>query len=109
MHKRARKTCSEYHFNDTNRSSSEKPDVLRTAREMPQQLAIALASHQAIRSKEIVNFLHGFGMLVEYNRFLRAGSQIEKHVLQRVERNDSIFILPDVVPFSFSFRSPEHK
>ena len=74
-----------------------KSDVLRTTREMPQQLAVGLAIHQTIRSKEIVNFLHGFGMSVEYNRILRAEAQIEKHVLQRMEQNDGIFIPPDVV------------
>ena len=50
---------------------------------MPEQLAVGLAVHQAIRSKEIVNMLHGFRMSVEYNRLLRVESQIEAHVLQR--------------------------
>lgn len=36
--------------------------------EMPEQLAMGLAAHQAIRSKEIVNMLHGFRMSVEYDR-----------------------------------------
>ena len=62
---------------------------------MPQQLAVGLAI-QTIRSKEIVNFLHGFGMSVEYNRILRAEAQIEKHVLQRMEQNDGTFIPTDV-------------
>lgn len=70
---------------------------LRATREMPQQLAIGLAIHQAIRSKEVVNFLHGFGLSVEYNRILRVETQVEKSVIQRMERNDGIFIPPDVV------------
>lgn len=48
---------------------------------MPQQLAVGLAIHQAIGSKDVVKLLHGFGMSVEYNRILRAEAQIEKHGL----------------------------
>lgn len=76
---------------------NQKSEVLRATREMPQQLAIGLAIHQSIRSKQVVNFLHGFGLSVEYNRILRVETQIEKSVLQCMERNDGIFIPPDVV------------
>jgi hypothetical protein len=72
--------------------------VIRSTKEMPQQLAIGLAIHQCIRSKAIVNMLHGFGMSVEYNRILRAESQIQKHVVQRMEQSNGLYILPDVVP-----------
>ena len=51
--------------------TNKNSEVIRAGKEMPQQLAIGLAIHQAIRSKEIVNFLYGFGMSVEYNRILR--------------------------------------
>ena len=100
MHKRAT-SLAQYTISMTltdRQVKNVKSDVLRTAREMPQQLAIGLAIHQAIRSKEIVNFLHGFGMSVEYNRILRAEAQIQKHILQRMDWNDGIFIPPDVVP-----------
>lgn len=59
---------------------------------MPQQLAVGIAIHQAIRSKEIINFLHGFGMSVEYNRILRVEAQIEKVVLQRMEQNGGVYL-----------------
>lgn len=74
-----------------------KSEVIRVAREMPQQLAVGIAIHQAIRSKEIINFLHGFGMSVEYNRILRVEAQIEKVVLQRMEQNGGVYLPPDVV------------
>lgn len=77
---------------------NKKSEVIRAGREMPQQLAIGLAIHQAIRSKEIVNFLYGFGMSVEYNCILRVEAQIEKHVVQRMERSGGIYVPPDVVP-----------
>ena len=77
--------------------TNKKSDVIRAGKEMPQQLAIGLAIH-AIRSKEIVNFLYGFGMSVEYKRILRVEAQIEKHVVQRMERSGGIYVPPDVVP-----------
>ena len=58
---------------------------------MPQQLAIGIAIHQAIRSKEIINFLTGFGLSVEYNRILRVETEIERNVLQRMEQNGEPF------------------
>lgn len=77
---------------------NQKSDALRLSREMPQQLAIGLAIHQAIRSKEVVNFLHGLGLSVEYNRILRVETEIEKSALHRMEQNSGIFIPPDVIP-----------
>lgn len=74
-----------------------KSEVFKSAREMPQQLAVGLAVHQAIRSKEIVNLLHGFGMSVEYNRLLRVEAQIERSVLKRMEQEDGLFLPPDIV------------
>ena len=64
---------------------------------MPQQLAVGLAVHQATRSKNLVNMLHGFGMSVEYNRVMRVESQIEATVLQRMEDDGGMYIPPDVV------------
>ena len=48
--------------------NNKKSQTIQSTREMPEQLAVGLAVHQAIRSKEIVNMLHGFRMSVEYNR-----------------------------------------
>ena len=64
---------------------------------MPQQLAVGLAIHQAIRSKDVVNFLNGFGMSVEYNRLLRVEAQIEASVLQMMGQNDGVYLPPDIV------------
>ncbi|CAH3151241.1 unnamed protein product [Porites lobata] len=76
---------------------NRKSQAINTTREMPQQLAVSLAIHQAIRSKEIVNLLHGFGMAVEYNRLLRVESQIEKTVLRRMEKEGGMYLPPDIV------------
>lgn len=75
---------------------NKKSEVIYSTREMPQQLAVSLAIHQAIRSKEIITLLHGFGMAVEYNRLLRVESDIEKAVLARV-KNEGVYLPPDTV------------
>ena len=76
---------------------NKKSDVINTSREMPQQLAVGLAVHQSIRSKGLVNMLHGFGMSVEYNRLLRVESQIEASVLKRMEQNNGLFLPANIV------------
>ena len=62
---------------------------VRSRVEMPQQLAVGLAVHQAVRSKDLINMLHVFGMFVEYNRILRVESQIVSSVLKRMENNNT--------------------
>ena len=55
----------------------QKSETVRLSAEMPQQLAVGLAVHQAVRSKELIKMLHGFEMSVDYNRILRVEAQIE--------------------------------
>ena len=76
---------------------NKKSDVVRSSSEMPLQLAVGIAVHQAVRSKQLINMLHGFGMSVDYNRILRVEAQIEASVLKRMELNNGLYILPDVV------------
>lgn len=78
-------------------TDNNKAQVVKTTREMPQQLAVGLAIHQSSRSKELVNMLHGFGMSVEYNRLLRVETQIDSTVLDRIEQNGGIFLTPEIV------------
>ena len=59
---------------------------------MPQQLAVGLALRQSIRSKEIVNMLHDFGMSVECNRLLRSEAQIEQSVLERKNQHGRMYL-----------------
>ena len=78
-------------------ANNKKSEIIKTTREMPQQLGVGLAIHQAIRSKEIIKMLHGFGFSVEYNRLLRVEAQIEQSVLRRMEQNDGVYLPPDIV------------
>ena len=76
---------------------NKKSDVVRSSSEMPLQLAVGIAVHQAVRSKQLITMLHGFGMSVDYNRILRVEDQIEASVLKRMELNDGLHIPPDLV------------
>ena len=62
---------------------NKKFKAIYFSREIPQQLAVSIAIHLAIRIKEILNLLHGFRMAIEYNRLLRVESEIEKTVIKR--------------------------
>ena len=77
--------------------NNKKSKVIKSTREMPQQLAVGLALRQSIRSKEIVNMLHGFGMSFEYNRLLRVEAQIEQSVLQRMYQHGGVYLPQDFV------------
>ncbi|CAH3185539.1 unnamed protein product [Porites lobata] len=72
---------------------------------MPQQLAVGLALRQSIRSKEIVNMLHGFGMSVEYNRLLRIEAQIEQ---SNFVKNRHVFFAIDNVDFEEDTHDGKH-
>ena len=76
---------------------NKKSDVVRCSLEMPLQLGVGIAVHQAVRSKQLITMLHGFGMSVDYNRILRVEAQIEASVLKRMELNDGLYIPPDLV------------
>ena len=45
--------------------NNKESRVINFTREMPQHLAVGLAIHHLIRSKEIISLLHGFGMSVD--------------------------------------------
>ena len=64
---------------------------------MPWPLAVGIAEHQAVRNKQLITMLHGFGISVDYNRILRVEAQIEASVLKRMELNDGLYIPPDLV------------
>ena len=76
---------------------NKKSDVVRSSSEMPLQLAVGIAVHQAVRSNQLITMLHGFGISVDYNRILRVEAQIEGSVLKRMELNDGLYIPPDLV------------
>lgn len=83
--------------------SNTKSKVIKSSRDMPQQLAVGLALRQSIRSKEIVNMLHGFGMSVEYNRLLRIEAQIEQSVLDRMNAHGGLYLPENFVKNRHAF------
>jgi len=77
--------------------SNRKANALRQTREMPQQLAVGLAISHSIRSKRLVNMLHGFGVTVRYERLLRVETQLANAVTRRMFLNGNVYFPPDVV------------
>ena len=82
---------------------NKKSEVINSSREMPQQLAVGLAVHQSVRSKALVIMLRGFGLSVEYNRLLQVESQIEASVVERIERDDGLFLPPHLAKGRHNF------
>ena len=81
------------------RQVSNKTSIaLRSTHEMPQQLAVGVAMRQAIRSKKVINMLHGFGLCVDYKRLLRLEDHMASTVLQRMVANDNVYVPPDIIP-----------
>jgi len=76
---------------------NRRSKVVYCTREVLEHLTVSLAIHQAVRSKELVNIPHGFGMAVEYNRLLTVESQIEKTILKRIESEGGMFLPPDIM------------
>ena len=76
---------------------NKKSEVIKSTREMPQQITVGLSLLQCIRSKEMVSMLYGFGMSLEYNSLLRVECQIEARVFKRMEQNDGMYLPPDIV------------
>ena len=72
-------------------------ELLRSTLEMPQQLAVGLAIHQACLGKKIISLLHGFGNAPDYNKILRVETQIERSVLRRILDNDGVYLPLDIV------------
>ncbi|KXJ12359.1 hypothetical protein AC249_AIPGENE6720 [Exaiptasia diaphana] len=84
-------------FLSDRQTKNKKSQKLNSSREMPQQVAVGLAVHQAARSKKLVNILNGFGMSCEYNKLLRIEAQIETTVLDRMQLNGGVYLPPDIV------------
>ena len=48
--------------------------------EWPQLLSVGIAVHQSTRNKKLLEFLHGFGLSVDYTRILRLETQLANAV-----------------------------
>ena len=72
-------------------------------REVPEQLAVGIALHQASRCKEIINFLHGFGLSVKYNRLLRVETEIKKKIIEKIQLERSLYIPSEIILGRFIF------
>lgn len=71
--------------------TNKKSEVLRLTREMPKQLAVALAVHQGTCSKELVTMLNWI------QQASQSRSKIKASVLRQMQCNDGMYFPSDVV------------
>ena len=76
----------------SNRQTSHSSSNMRFCNEMPQQLAVGITMRQTMRSKKLINMLHGCGASVDYTRLLKLETQIANTILERMVVNDGIYI-----------------
>ena len=70
--------------------------------ELPQQLAVGLAVHQATRSEKLPQLLHGFGLSVDHTRTLKIETRIAMEEI-RMEMNGGAYLPPDISLGRFVF------
>ena len=71
--------------------------------ELPQQLAVGLAVHQATRSEKLLQLLHGLGLSVDHTRILKIETRIAMEEIRRMEMNGGAYLPPDISLGRFVF------
>ena len=71
--------------------------------ELPQQLAVGLAVHQANRRETLLQLLHGFGLSVDHTRILKIETRIAMEEIRRMEMNGGAYLPPDISLGRFVF------
>ena len=73
--------------------------------ELPQQLAVGLAVHQATRSEKLLQLLHGFGLSVGHTitRILKIEIRIVMEEIRRMEINGGAYLPHDISLGRFVF------
>ena len=75
-------------------SYDPKTDVslFRHRNENPQVLGLELAVHHFTRSKADIKLLHKFGHTVDYNRILRAETQIANTIIRQMRETHGVYV-----------------
>lgn len=76
--------------------------TFRTQREWPLQLSIGTAIHQSTRRRQLVDFLHSYGLSVDYSRILQLETQLANAICDRYT-NEGMYIPPGLVKGRFIF------
>lgn len=74
-----------------------------TKKDTPKHIGIAMAVHQATRSKELIQLLHGAGDCISYDQLMRIETSLAKVALERLDSSSglTVFIPPNLVPGRF--------
>ena len=75
---------------------NETSEAFYNTHELPQQLAVGLAVHQATRSEKLLQLSHGFVLSVDHTRILKIETRIAMEEIRRMEMNGGAYLPPDI-------------
>ena len=73
-------------------SSNKKTLTLQHSNEWPLQLSVGLTVHSTFRSKELIDFLHGLCLSVDYTRIIAVETQIANQAVVSMYDNQGVFV-----------------
>ena len=79
-------------------SESKKTLALRHSNEWPLQLGVGLTVHATFRSKELIAYLHGLGISVDYKRIISVETKLANQAVVSMYENDGVFVPRSFVP-----------
>lgn len=79
-------------------SDNKKTLNLKHVNEWPLQLGVGLTVHATFRSKELIAYLHGLGLSVDYKRIISVETQIANQAVVSMYENNGVFVPRNFVP-----------
>ena len=73
-------------------SSNKKTLSLQHSNEWPLQLSVGLTVHSTFRSKELIDFLHGLCLSVDYRRIIAVETQLANQAVISMYDNQGVFV-----------------
>ena len=73
-------------------SSNKKTLTLQHSNEWPFQLSVGLTVHSTFRSKELIDFLHGLCLSVDYRRIIAVETQLANQAVISMYDNQGVFV-----------------
>ena len=78
--------------------NKKKTLTLRHSNEWPLQLGVGLTVHATFCSKELIAYLHGLGLSVDYKCIISIETQLANQAVVSMYENDGVFVPRSFVP-----------
>ena len=89
-------------------SDNKKTLVLQHTNEWLLQLCVGLTVPATSRSKELIAYLHGLGLWVDYKRMISVETQIANQAVMSMYENNGLFVPRNFVPGRHIFFAVDH-